>query len=241
MRFFALPGFSIQEEIMLKRKYDFERIVILAAAGLFLLAGCAMTPLAPRQPVENVNKILVMPFRDMAAIYGREGNIRCPLCGDVFAAGVVPDGVEGPLSEKLFHALSDGFGYELVSPDQVRERFPDLIAAEAMGRSDREMLLEIGRQLEVDAVLVGHLYRYQDRVGVAYAVDAPASVAFDMHLLQVSNGRILWTGRFDETQRALSDDALKIGTFLKGRGQWMTAGQMAALGIEGVLKSFPRK
>lgn len=226
---------------MLKRKYHFERIVILAVAGLFLLAGCAMTPLVRTQPVENINKILVMPFRDMAAIYGHEGNIRCPLCGDVFAAGVVPDGVEGPLSEKLFHTLSDGFGYELGAPEQVRERFPDLIAAEAKGRSDREMLSEIGRQLEVDAVLVGHLYRYQDRIGVAYAVDSPASVAFDMHLLQVSDGRIVWTGRFDETQRALSDDALKIGTFLKGRGRWMTADQMAVLGIEEVLKSFPKK
>lgn len=227
---------------MLKRQYHTERIVILALAGLFLLSGCTgMTPLIQAQPIENVNKILVMPFKDLAAIYGHDGNIRCPLCGDVFAAGVVPDGVEGPLSEKLFNTMSERFGYDLVAPEQVRESFPDLIAAEARGRSDREMLLEIGRHLEVDAVLVGHLYRYQDRVGVAYSVDSPASVAFDVHLLQVSDGRIVWTGRFDETQRALSDNALKISTFLKGGGQWMTADQMAALGIEDVLKSFPKK
>ncbi|MDD2317797.1 MAG: hypothetical protein PHD57_10700, partial [Desulfobacterales bacterium] len=144
---------------MLKRQYHTERIVILALAGLFLLSGCTgMTPLTQAQPIENVNKILVMPFKDLAAIYGHEGNIRCPLCGDVFAAGVVPDGVEGPLSEKLFNTMSERFGYDLVAPEQVRESFPDLIAAEARGRSDREMLLEIGRHLEVDAVLVGHLY-----------------------------------------------------------------------------------
>lgn len=115
-----------------------------------------------------------------------------------------------------------------------------LLAADKKELSERDILVEIGRALYADAVLVGHVYRFKDRVGTRYSVDSPASVAFDIHLVDVSNGSMLWVGHFDETQRSLFENLFKIGTFLRRKGTWITAEEMAVSGLEDVLQALPK-
>jgi hypothetical protein len=65
-------------------------------------------------------------------------------------------------------------------------------------------------------------------------------VAFDLYLISVGDGAILWKARFDKTQISLSENLFDIQTFLKAKGRWMTAGELASLGLTEVVETFPR-
>jgi hypothetical protein len=104
--------------------------------------------------------------------------------------------------------------------------------------TERSLMIEAGQAFEADAVLVGHLYRYIDRVGRNLSVESPASVAFDLHLLRVSDGSLLWTGYFDETQKTLMEDMFDISAFFEREGKWVTAEQMASAGLANIMETF---
>jgi hypothetical protein len=105
--------------------------------------------------------------------------------------------------------------------------------------SEKYLWIETGRNLGADAVIIGHLYRFRERIGTQYSVEIPASVAFDIHLIDVKDGRLLWSGNFDETQQSLFEDLYQLGTFLRRRGRWITAKELAVSGLEGILDTFP--
>jgi hypothetical protein len=87
--------------------------------------------------------------------------------------------------------------------------------------------------------VVGYLFRFRERKGEPYAVQQPASVAFDIHLLRVQDGVLVWRGSFDKTQSALMENILQAPAFYREKGRWVTAEELAAEGLEQVLKSFP--
>jgi hypothetical protein len=100
--------------------------------------------------------------------------------------------------------------------------------------------VQVGRALGADAVLGGFIYRFRDRTGKDYGVDEVASVAFDLHLIRVRDGRIQWSGRIDETQQPLSSNILNIKKFINRGGKWVTSRQMALEGIEALIAEMPR-
>jgi len=101
------------------------------------------------------------------------------------------------------------------------------------------VLRKVGSELGAEGVVSGTVYRFRERKGVAYAVDQPASVAFEIHLLRVSDGALVWKGSFDRTQTSLMEDLLQAPSFYRGGGRWVTAEELAAEGMEQVLKTFP--
>ncbi len=99
--------------------------------------------------------------------------------------------------------------------------------------------VQIGQQLGLEAVVIGGVYRYEQRQGSALGVQSPASAAFDAHLIRVADKKVLWSGRFDETQHSLSENLLKIGSFVKGGAQWVTVERWSEIGVESILRTFP--
>jgi hypothetical protein len=116
-----------------------------------------------------------------------------------------------------------------------------------LSRSDLKQFFEkpgsaavlLGRELDADFVFVGYLFRFEQRVGSSMGVEKPASVGFDLHLVRVRDGKIAWTGKFDETQKPLSDNLLKIGTFFRRGAKWLTAEELASAGMEETLAALP--
>jgi hypothetical protein len=51
--------------------------------------------------------------------------------------------------------------------------------------------------------------------------------------------KIVWTGKFDETQRPLSENILKIGSFFRRKASWLTAEELSSVGMDEMLKRFP--
>ena len=97
----------------------------------------------------------------------------------------------------------------------------------------------LGRELEVDAVLMGLVTRYQLRKGNNYAVSHPASVAFKLYLFDGKKGRTLWSASFDKTQKSLSEDLSNISSFIQGEWRWLTAEELMELGVNQIVDKFP--
>lgn len=89
-----------------------------------------------------------------------------------------------------------------------------------------------------DAVCIGRIYNYKERRGGNYSVSEPASVAFDMRIIRVSDGQVLFACDFDETQKPLSSNIMNIRSFLKRKGRWIKAEEMALSAMDEALKEF---
>ncbi len=206
---------------------------------LFACKSSAPVRETAAQPATN-GKLLILPFKDMSAIYGENVSLRCPLCGNVFLTGEVAEGADTVLTKHLVSLISDRNDIELIPPDKAQGVWSKLLSGNRGSLlSERSLIVETGSVLGADAVLAGYVYRCRERIGTRYSVDSPASVAFDVHLVNVANGRIMWIGHLDETQQSLSDNLLKFGTFIKRKGAWITAEEIAFSGLEEMLQKFP--
>ena len=74
------------------------------------------------------------------------------------------------------------------------------------------------------------IYRFEERIGGNYGVERPAKVSLHLHLYQ--EGVLKKTHCFEEEQRALSENVLKLGKFLKRGGKWVRAEVLSEEGIE---------
>jgi hypothetical protein len=209
--------------------------------ALLLVSACANNAgVKERPPMPlDVKKILIFPFEDMAGVYGQNVDARCPVCGKVFMTGPVTESATRILTDQVFILLETQKDFELIPASQARGVMSGLRGENNNSLSESDLWIKTGRNLDADAVIVGHLYRFRERIGTQYSVEVPASVAFDIHLVGVKNGRLLWSGKFDETQQSLFEDLYQIGTFLRRRGRWITAKELAVSGLEGILDTFP--
>jgi hypothetical protein len=97
----------------------------------------------------------------------------------------------------------------------------------------------VGSELGAEGIVTGHVYRFRERKGEPYAAEQPASVAFEIHLLRVEDGVLVWRGSFDRTQSALMENLLQAPSFYREKGRWVTAEELAEEGLELMLKTFP--
>lgn len=127
---------------------------------------------------------------------------------------------------------------ELIPLDQAQAATEGM-DPKAFQKDPLAVAAQVGRELGVEAVVIGAVYHYEQRQGSGLGVQSPASAAFEAHLIQVADKKALWSGRFDETQNALSENLLKIGSFVKGGAQWVTVERWSEIGVESILRTFP--
>ena len=216
-------------------------IKIFLLTIMLCLPGCTKNILVKENvfSTSGKEKILIFPFKNMAAVYGENVNIPCPICGKVFMTGEVAEDADNLLTDQLFILLKDRKDIQLIPASQSQGVVSELLLEDQKKLSERDLLIETGRVLKADWVLSGNIFRFRERVGGKYSVDLPASVAFDIHLIRVSDGHLLWNDHFDETQRPLSENLFQLGPFLKRKARWITANEMAVSGLKDVLKTFP--
>ena len=212
---------------------------VLLAVAIMLSAGCGQKAAKPvEQPATGISTILVVAFQDMAAIYGQHAQVRSPISGNLFFTGPVLEESPGLLTVWMETALEEK-GFKVLSSALAEEAKAHALADGHTGMDELALALNMGRASEADAVVVGHVFRFAERVGNPYSVESPASVAFGIHLVRVADGRVVWSARFDEAQKPLADNLLKIGDFMKHKGTWVTAAQLARTGLMQKLATFP--
>jgi hypothetical protein len=117
------------------------------------------------------------------------------------------------------------------------------IAFEAQGvpvpRLDARAAAErAAKDFGATAVLLGKVSRWRERDGSAAGATTPASVAFEVSLHQAPTGRRLWTGRFDETQKSITEAILRARQYPGGGTRWLTAADFARWGAQETAKSM---
>jgi hypothetical protein len=83
-----------------------------------------------------------------------------------------------------------------------------------------------------DGVITGRIHRFRERVGDEWGAKSPASVAFLLELVDVRRGDVIWSARFDETQRSLSENIFAIGDIRQRGVRWLSAEQLAQEGVK---------
>lgn len=97
----------------------------------------------------------------------------------------------------------------------------------------------IGSQAQCNNVLVTNLDRFNQRQGGEYAVDSPASAAFELRLMQADSGNSLWSVSFSETQVSLLSNLFSFNKAQSRGFKWITVEQLVAKGVEEKLLECP--
>ncbi|MFC1884796.1 hypothetical protein ACFL2O_08490 [Thermodesulfobacteriota bacterium] len=220
-------------------------IFLFAAACLVIsIWGCRAGKAPARAekigPAATVTKIVVMGYREALPRGGQPGSVRDPSSGTVFMAEAVPPEAVRKMTFILFDSLAEDKRYELVSPGQAMGVYSRIVDSDSdVGIDSRKLLQKVGKTFGADAVLSGFIYRWREREGTEFGVKRSASVAFDLQLTRPEDGAVVWRRKFDKTQKSLTENILDISTFVDGRGRWMTAEELAQLGLRVILADMP--
>jgi hypothetical protein len=218
-------------------------LVGIALVAIFLGACSSHGPVVNQSgDLAGIDRVAVLPYENMAEIHGYDTAVRSPLSGRVFITGPVADEAERFLTEQLATRVRVNTALDILPSPDVTAALSDAII-KGQGRETRflELLSQTGRRIGADAVLVGHVYRFRERVGGEFSAESPASVAFDVYLIDCRQERVLWSASYDHTQRALSEDVGDLQNFLRRGGRWVTAEALATAAMEEIFAEYPRR
>jgi hypothetical protein len=223
------------------------RTIFPAAAGLLILLTVLTACRPPGSQTQTLigyeviplRRVAVMPFLTSNADLNADDQVKPALDCTVqeFCQTVNEDlgaGAETVLTQDMQRAMELKL-YDKVVPLTDAAAIYDRMPQNRLVDTPRQLAQRFGRAAGADHVLLGSVWRYRDRTP-----DMGASVAFTVYLLQVDNGRRVWRGRFDKTQHALTDDLQDVGLFFKGGARWLSAEELARLGVAQVMQSFPQ-
>jgi hypothetical protein len=209
-------------------------LLSLIVIGGVLLMGCGGPMVRDAESVQgNLKSLAIVPFFVVEAETGQR-LATCPVCTDYFTWGEIAPEASDVITS-LFRDKLAAMGYQLVPLERVQK------AASAMGKEAKKPAVfaeTLANKLQVDGVLLGWIFHYHERIGNAWGVQEPASVAFAVFLFDRKKGDILWHRGFDETQKALSEDAFQLFSFIRRGGKWITAQQLASEGVSRMFVTF---
>lgn len=194
---------------------------------VMLLAGCSFGPgnlqskYSSDLEARKIRRIAILPPPALPS----PPSARSPL-------GAPPDprSAEHEAAEHLVRALHSAMAplanWQIVSDSEMRE------VEQSLGPApDAVRLRRLGEMVYADAVIAGRIQRYRERIGDEWGAKSPASVAFVLDLVDARRGDVIWTARFDETQKPLSENIFAIGDIGKRGIRWLTADQLAEEGV----------
>ncbi|NWF94309.1 MAG: hypothetical protein HXY46_15540 [Syntrophaceae bacterium] len=204
---------------------------------LLILAFAAMLIGSIEIGAETRPNMVILPFFMERGEDPRRGAI-CPICKGVYGKGEILPGSQKTLT-RLLHEKMDTLGTFRTIPMETVEKAFSQLNVKGFTKQVIPSSIQLGKELNSDYLIIGFLFRFEERIGSPIGVEKPASVAFDLHLFRVRDGVEVWRGRFDETQKPLSENLFKIGSFLRRKASWLTAEELASVGIDEMLKKLP--
>ncbi len=187
----------------------------------------------------QIKQVAILPFVTPEVRQEDKGSdVICSFCGHPMHEHKDFSIEGGLLAEYLYEDLKKSASYEIVPLEQAFSIFN----LQRGGRdlySDIQLIMELGKKLGVDAVVVGEVLRIRERVGGNYSVISPASVAFRLKMIRVQDGMEFCKVLYDETQKPWSEEPQRLFHWSKIRFRWLTADQLARAGIHEVVMIFP--
>jgi len=176
---------------------------------------------------ETKPRLVILPFL-VERVEDPEKGVLCPVCKGIRRSGEIVPGSQNTLTDLLYTKMEANGIFQIIAQKKVEEillHSPSSIQA--------------GKKLEANFIFIGYVFRFEERIGSSLGVERPASVSFDLHLFRLRDERMVWMGKFDETQKPLSENLLKIGSFIRRKGSWLTAAELASVGMDEMLGKLP--
>ncbi len=218
-------------------------------------AGCSGEKVATKSSNElvryKIHSLAVMPFTSIVTPQVRDrGTLFVPAPDRVLRSdislSIPPDGQLPPkqtvvvpeyaakkVAELFVGRLRTWSGIQVLASSEVAGAS---IGDESLWESERpaRAAAAAAKRLKVDAVLIGLVSVYQERVGSRWGADPSASVGFDVKVI-AADEQVLWVGSYYERQRPMTED---LKGFLQRRA-FVTADELAEYGVDEMLKDFP--
>jgi hypothetical protein len=196
-----------------------------------MLCGCSVNNGTHYVPlIKGVERIAILPV-DRASSKPAGERPSCNISGGYSGVYTIPlDAAER--ATRILNSLlrADTRFFEVTEGHCIG--FLSAALASDINRSRLKIIQMYGKELGADAVLYCKINRYRDRVGNDYSADIPASVAFTMSLVRVSDGAVLWRYSFDETQQALTENLFSFSLYRSEGMKWLTASELMKYGLK---------
>jgi len=221
------------------RKYDFTIIFFAIAV---ILSSCTVIKKSHKEagpPLPSLDKIAVLPM-DRANLKPQPGEATCALSDTFYEASDVPIEAARKLTKLLLDSVKNDPRFVPVEEKKCVSFLSRMLITEPNAPQLR-LIQALGKELGVDAVLYGKLFRFEERIGGPYGVERPASVTFTLYLIRTKDGAVLWRYAFNETQQPLTENLFKAGLYKKTGFRWLTAEELAKIGIEEAIKDLKKR
>ena len=180
----------------------------------------------------------VISFQALIPDEGLGNTVICPLCTTGYTTGRILKGSEKIVENIFLDKLRELKEAQIIPQERVQSVYRR-ISSESLKKPLLDVLKKVGHDLGADILALGYIYRYTERVGYDYSTEHPASVAFEIYMINPVDRSIIWRGVFDKTQKSLMEDVFQISSFFRGRGKWLTADQLSKQGMDEIFKTFP--
>jgi hypothetical protein len=134
------------------------------------------------------------------------------------------------ITAQVYRVLADHTEFRVVPDLTVADVAETPAVRRAGSLVDRAVAL--GKEVGADGVIFGRVFRFQKRVGTEYGASQAASVWFELDLVAVATGDIVWHGVFDQTQEPLTSNLFNWWMFWRAGPRWISAGELAGLGVD---------
>jgi hypothetical protein len=225
------------------RRTAFWATVVWAVISGVAIQGCAppervVTYSHPALAGSRIDKVGLMPFFTGRHPSNVRETLNCNLCRLAFDPDNVAAGADSTLTRFAHEAMYQRYGERVIPLDRTLGAY-----ANTPKDDDRDtplsLTMRVGQAIGVNHMLLGTVWRYRDKTGSGSASNHPASVAFDLYLVEVRTGETLWMGNFDETQKALSENILDLNVFLRRGSKWLSANELGRYGVQEIVKQMP--
>jgi hypothetical protein len=217
-------------------KYGLRRNGLRFILWWIFLAGLSIPGLLEASG-ELKPSLAILPFSVERAEEPGKGAI-CPICKGIRRGGEILPSSQNTLTRLLHEKMEVKETFRILPMKEVEDvlsQFERKVFEEKPISSS----IQVGQKLNADFVCIGYFFRFEERIGSSLGVQKPASVSFDLHLFRLRDEKMVWLGKFDETQKPLSENVLKIGSFIRRKGSWLTAAELASVGMDEMLKKLP--
>lgn len=198
---------------------------------LFFLEACSPKNVPPQRFIEH-HRLGIAAFSQ-------------PEHGWEFLSGGIPSPEIARISVQKLAALDKILSAEVLKKypqaqgAKLVRNCQDVVGAEGKDFqiSAKKYWQNVGRCLTVDTLVIPFVFFLQEREGGEWGITQPAHVILELHALDVRSGQMRHF-YFDEEQKPLFDNLLKIGSFLERKGHWITVEELAAEAIKRGVKEL---
>ncbi len=187
----------------------------------------------------SIKRVAFLPF---TAVGPGNGELtQCPVYNANHSACSILDHAESEFSRIMAHALyGSDIDIEWIDQSRINRARADL-KQEGHPEFTRygSWQRAIGKELSADAVLFGYIYCYRQRKGSQYASAEPAAMSFCLHLMDPQSGKILWSFRYHDEQKALFENLFNLPQFIQRGCKWITIQEMALEAVKETVDEAP--